>query len=94
MDKVIPSGTKRLIKARGVPICLVRKDDELVAFLDSCPHMGESLYSGTLNRFNEVICPWHSYGFSLHTGDEVSARCKGLTFVKTIVEGEKTYLEI
>ena len=93
IDKIIPPGTKRLVKVGSQEICLVHVlQGGFVAFENECPHFGAALHSGHLNNQNEIICPWHSYRFNLSTGEETSSRCSSLKFMPIIEEGEKVYL--
>lgn len=92
LKKTIHVGEKRLVRAAGKSICLVRTEKKLIAFLDECPHMSESLYSGHLNIRNEIVCPWHSYRFNILSGDEVERRCSNLRFVEILTEDEKVFL--
>ncbi len=63
------------VEAGGRMICLAHTSKGFFAVDDECPHLGDSLSRGTLNGFNEVICPWHSYRFSLYTGEESDQKC-------------------
>ena len=74
----IPVGQMRLVKIGEARICLIHTRGGFVAVEDECPHLGQSLARGTLNPFGEIICPWHSYRFSLKTGEEVERRCRNL----------------
>lgn len=56
----------------GNEICFSRVAKGFFAVADSCPHLGDSLSRGTCNFLGEVVCPWHSYRFSLETGEETT----------------------
>ena len=62
----------RKIEIENLEICLSRTADGFFAVQDYCPHLGESLSRGTCNYLSEVVCPWHSYRFSLLTGEETT----------------------
>jgi nitrite reductase/ring-hydroxylating ferredoxin subunit len=53
-------------------ICLVRVDKTFTAFKAICPHAGASLSDGHVNTYREIVCPLHSYRFSLLDGREAS----------------------
>lgn len=68
----------RLLVVDGTRICLIRREEELLAVEDRCPHNGESLAKGKTNYLGEIICPWHGYRFSMVTGREAEERCRDL----------------
>lgn len=90
----IPFGEIRSAKINGVKVCLVRSSNGIVAFRDECPHMSASLSSGHLNTFDEIICPWHSFRFSLTSGEEIGRRCKELVRLRISELNGKIYLEL
>jgi NADPH-dependent 2,4-dienoyl-CoA reductase/sulfur reductase-like enzyme/nitrite reductase/ring-hydroxylating ferredoxin subunit len=68
----IPDGTMLLGHARGEPVLLVRRGDELFAIGAACTHYGAPLGDGLL--VDETIrCPWHHACFSLRTGEVLRA---------------------
>lgn len=89
----IKHGQKRLVKAGGRSICLVRIDDKLIAFDNACPHRGHPLNEGSINHLGEIVCISHSYRFNLITGHEKENNCPELKFYPVIVENGKIYIE-
>jgi nitrite reductase/ring-hydroxylating ferredoxin subunit len=89
MKKALTLQQPRLLVVRGKRVCLVRRDHELLAVEDSCPHNGESLSKGTVNYIGEVVCPWHGQRFSLKTGRECAERSRDLVTypVKENIDG-------
>ena len=83
----------RLVKVEGKNLCIIRIDENILAFENECPHMGESLHNGKLNYLNQIVCPLHTYRFDTKTGEEANQRCGSLKFVKVITRGS-IYLEI
>lgn len=73
----------------NIEFCLVKYNDQFFAVSNSCPHQYESLNKGTVTLYGEIVCPLHSYRFSLKTGTECQNRTKDLkTFkVKTDQSG-------
>ena len=73
--EVIPEGEKRLVKIGTKKICLAHFRGEFYAIDNACPHMGHGLNLGNLNPFGEIVCPLHTYRFSLANGEEAEQRC-------------------
>ncbi|MBY0425289.1 MAG: Rieske (2Fe-2S) protein [Cytophagales bacterium] len=71
-EKEIPIHTAVKVRIGEKSICLARSSQGYHAVSDTCPHLGASLSGGNINRWNEVVCPWHSYKFNLKTGDETT----------------------
>ena len=82
----------RLVVAGNIHICIVRRDDQLIAFKNECPHMGERLHTGMVNHLAEIVCPLHSFRFNLITGEESEQRCSSLVFVRVTDEKEGVFL--
>lgn len=59
------------VVADGVAICLVRRDGEIHAITDTCPHLGGPLSEGKL-RGDAIECPWHGSQLSIVDGHVVN----------------------
>jgi nitrite reductase/ring-hydroxylating ferredoxin subunit len=91
----IPLNKAKRIVVERKAYCLVHTKNGFVITDDQCPHLGESLSRGKINYLNEIVCPWHSYRFSLATGNETTEkRCKSLCFYEIVFENDKMYLQI
>jgi 3-phenylpropionate/trans-cinnamate dioxygenase ferredoxin component len=70
----LPVGEPTAVEVDGEKLCLVRLgDDEVVAFVDSCPHQGTPLSAGRLDG-TVVTCATHSWRFDVCTGGMVGLR--------------------
>ncbi len=79
MQSRLVNNRPQLLVVRGKRICLVKKDDQLLAVQDACTHSGQSLSKGSVNYLGEIVCPWHGYVFDMKTGRECSQRSADLT---------------
>ncbi|KYG83475.1 Rieske (2Fe-2S) protein [Roseivirga echinicomitans] len=75
-------------------ICLVLNAGEFHAFDHLCPHNQHSLFEGTINYKNEVVCPLHSYRFSLKDGSECEQRTKPLRIHALKIENDGVFLQV
>lgn len=62
----------RCVKAREIPVLLVRKNGNIYAIANTCSHLGGPLAEGDLLDDCEVRCPWHHSVFSLKDGSVVN----------------------
>ena len=66
-------GTARRIVVGGVPVAVVRIDDDVYAIGDICSHAHVSLSEGEVwCDEREIECPKHSSTFSLVTGEPLT----------------------
>jgi nitrite reductase/ring-hydroxylating ferredoxin subunit/uncharacterized membrane protein len=83
--RVMPEGDLKPNKptraeANGVAIVLVRRNDEIYALTETCPHLGGPLSEGKLVG-DAIQCPWHASELALKDGHVVNgptaypARC-------------------
>ena len=95
-ERALPLGKpqKLWVAGRAEAVCLVRNRAGIFAVSDVCPHLGESLSKGTTNYLNEVICPWHSYRFSLVNGRECNNRSSNLKTFKVELLSDGVYLQL
>lgn len=48
-------------------VCLANLNGELFAVGNICPHRQGPLGQGWIEG-ESIVCPWHAWGFNLHTG--------------------------
>lgn len=60
----------------GRRVCFAHTPAGFFSLDDACPHLGHSLSRGTTNYLNEVVCPWHSYRYSMQNGQECDFRTR------------------
>jgi 3-phenylpropionate/trans-cinnamate dioxygenase ferredoxin subunit len=72
LDDIEP-GTARRIVVGGLPVALVRIDDDVYAIGDICSHAHVSLSEGEVwPDEREIECPKHGSTFSLETGEALT----------------------
>lgn len=84
----------QLVIAYGKRICLVLHNQSFFAVQDSCSHSGASLSQGIVNYLGEIVCPLHSYCFSLQTGQELSSRSRDLITYPVKIDETGFYIGI
>ncbi|HYW53242.1 MAG TPA: Rieske 2Fe-2S domain-containing protein [Dongiaceae bacterium] len=70
LDDVPDGGMKRVL-AKGYPVLLVRRGDQIHAIGAKCAHQGGPLEKGTLDG-DVVTCPWHASKFCVLDGGIVA----------------------
>lgn len=93
-QKIPLNKTLRMV-INGKALCIVQTVEGFKAMADECPHLGESLSKGKVNYLNEIVCPWHSYRFSLDNGQEkTNKNCKSLKFYEMFVIENEVFVKI
>jgi 3-phenylpropionate/trans-cinnamate dioxygenase ferredoxin subunit len=87
----LASGTARRFVIAGVPVAVVRIEDDVYAIGDVCSHANVSLSEGDVwCDEKEIECPKHSSTFDLLTGEPVTlpATQPVPVFDASVVDGE------
>jgi NAD(P)H-dependent nitrite reductase small subunit len=63
----IPNGGGIAVDVGEKRIALFRRQGEVFALDETCPHRGGPLHDGVIDR-GVVLCPWHQWQFDLKTG--------------------------
>jgi len=90
--EVLIDGQPTLVRVDAKEVCIVRKGHQYFAFQNACPHMGEKLHQGNTNHLNEIICPLHTYRFSMQTGEESSHRCASIKIYEVAIKRDGVFL--
>ncbi len=69
----LPEGVPTAVDLDGLPVCLVRLADRVVAFEDRCPHRGTPLSRGWLEG-TKLTCSAHTWEFDVRTGELLRLR--------------------
>jgi 3-phenylpropionate/trans-cinnamate dioxygenase ferredoxin subunit len=90
LDEIEP-GTARRVEVAGVPIAVVRIEDDVYAIGDVCSHAEVSLSGGEVwCDERELECPKHGSTFSLVTGEPstLPATQPVPVFAASVVDGQ------
>lgn len=68
-----------LVEAGGKKLTLARRNGEIFAFAQKCPHTGGLLADGYINATGQVVCPLHRYRFDMKNGRNTSGEGYFLT---------------
>lgn len=80
-------------EAEGVAVCLARLSGDLAALDNICPHRGGPLGQGWIEG-GAVVCPWHSWAFSLTTGTAEPPERAQVDVFPVRVEGDDVLVDI
>jgi 3-phenylpropionate/trans-cinnamate dioxygenase ferredoxin subunit len=88
--EAVREGYMHKVEIEGVPIVLVRKDDQIRAFDGTCTHAQFEFESSRLARGCEIECPIHGARFSAVDGAVVKGPAKDpLPEIACRVEGDQ-----
>lgn len=80
-------------QAEGVAVCLANVGGELSAVDNICPHRQGPLGQGWVDG-KAVVCPWHSWTFSVKTGEAEYPVHARVEVFPVKVEGDEVLVEI
>lgn len=90
----IPENTMRLFKVNGHKILVANVEGEFYAFENQCPHMGYSLYLGSLEG-KVLTCGFHYAKFDVKTGKSLNpVTHKPITTFKTKIQNSMLLVEL
>jgi nitrite reductase/ring-hydroxylating ferredoxin subunit len=85
-------GEMRGLPWRGRRLLVVRLEDTTRVYLDRCPHQGQPLSAGELER-GVITCPVHHHTFDAATGHGINPPGACLQALECWVEGGQVLLE-
>jgi nitrite reductase/ring-hydroxylating ferredoxin subunit len=65
----LPEGAQEVVSVGTKAILLIRKDGEVFAVDNACPHLRLPLKGGRITEDCGLVCPWHHSAFDLRSGD-------------------------
>lgn len=84
----LTEGEARMVQVADKLIAIFLHEGQYFAIDDTCPHMGDSLSRGYVER-GIVTCPWHAWRFRLSDGAWAdNPRIKIGSYPVQIVDGE------
>ena len=84
----LAEGEARMVEVADKLIAIFLSEGQYYAIDDTCPHMGDSLSRGHVEK-GIVTCPWHAWRFRLSDGAWAdNPRIKIGSYPVRVVEGE------
>lgn len=87
----LPEGRARTVHVNGERVAVVRKDGQLWAISNVCPHQNGPLGEGVV-REGYLECPWHGYQFDPCTGLGPPGFADAVPRYELVTKRGKTYL--
>ncbi|MBI1781491.1 MAG: Rieske (2Fe-2S) protein [Sphingobacteriales bacterium] len=76
----------------GKTICLVKREDQIFACTQKCPHAGGHLVEGFIDIHGSIVCPLHRYRFNPETGRNISGEGYFLKTYKVELREDGVYI--
>jgi nitrite reductase/ring-hydroxylating ferredoxin subunit len=67
-EKELGEGKMNLVTVEGTPVLLIKKNGQIFAINNRCPHMACGFLGGTLDGM-VIVCPCHDWRFNLENGE-------------------------
>ncbi len=88
----VPPGKGVLVSVNGRDVAVFRREPEILAVGNDCPHQGGSLCDGWVEG-EIVICPLHGWEFDMRTGACMTVPGESVPRYTATVEDGTVYLE-
>jgi nitrite reductase/ring-hydroxylating ferredoxin subunit len=92
-EKNLKEDTMQLAFAQDLPYILIKKKNDIFAFLDECPHRGRPLSDGYLVDYT-IICPYHNCCFDIRTGENIGNVTWGIKKYECKVQDGKIWIKL
>lgn len=89
----LPVGRVMSVMAGERRIALCRTETGVYALDNTCPHRGGPLGEGDLIG-EEIVCPWHLWGFDVATGNCIGNRDAGVASHEVKLEGMRILVRL
>jgi nitrite reductase/ring-hydroxylating ferredoxin subunit len=90
-ESALEEGAMKMVDVDGTHVLLVKKDGQIYAVNDRCPHQGCAFSNGKLDGL-VIICPCHEWRFNVKTGEYEADPEFTLTRYESKVEGGKIWV--
>jgi len=67
LEQILLGKTCGKVRVNGKAVLLVKYSNKYYLVKNKCPHQGITLEKASCED-GFIVCPWHRYGFDLHTG--------------------------
>ncbi len=78
VNQLLPEGQIKAVQLGPNKVCVTQSRGKFFAFETLCPHQKAPLAQGFITKFQELVCPLHSYRFNLETGQPHTGDCPDL----------------
>ena len=69
-EKLLDQYGGECVAPKGLPVLLMKRNGQIFAITNRCPHMGCTLAGGAMEGFI-LTCPCHDWRFDIRTGQMV-----------------------
>ena len=90
----VPLNKTVRVEIPGKTLCLAHSPDGFYATDDRCPHQGLPVSRGGVCEDGHLVCPFHRYAWSLHTGKESRGIEANMRFYEVIEDKEGLFIGI
>lgn len=96
----LPNGQSRGFAHQGEAIFIVRRDNQVFAYRNQCPHLGVEL-EWQADRFltadqKHIQCAMHGALFQIDTGECIHGPCQGdhLQTLPTVIKDQQVFVAV
>jgi len=83
----------KAVRVKGKPILLIRKNNQIFALQNRCPHMGCTFETGILRDY-QVMCPCHGWKFDIRDGKYQENPATTIETYNCIIQNGKIHVQI